>query len=78
MNDAVNQQPSPRGHGVVVLPYVLEAVRQRAELGKERYGTYLSTDNGRDALVDAFQEAIDLVMYIGQALMERSAVQEEQ
>ena len=43
------------------------------ELGLERYGTKLQTFNGRDALWDAYQEALDLVMYLRQAIMEREA-----
>ena len=43
----------------------------RAEVGKEKYGTYLMTHNGRDALMDAYQEACDLLMYLGQCILER-------
>ena len=43
----------------------------RARVGQKKYGTRLMTHNGRDALMDAYQEALDLVMYLKQALMER-------
>ena len=62
MSKASEYQPSPVGNGSIVVDYVLADVRERAEAGKQRYGTYLRTYNGRDALWDAYQEAIDLVM----------------
>jgi hypothetical protein len=30
------------------------------------------TNNGRDSLMDAYQEALDLVMYLRQAIEERN------
>jgi len=59
------------GEGEIVLNSVLEDIKARAEMGRDKYGTYLRTYNGRDALWDSYQEAIDLVMYLRQALMER-------
>lgn len=37
---------------------------ERDRLGRERYGTPLQADNGRDHLVDAYQEALDLCVYL--------------
>jgi len=37
---------------------------ERREQGIARYGTPLQRDNGRDHLVDAVQEATDLVVYL--------------
>lgn len=71
MNNASVPQPPPVYGGKVVLDYVLEDLRARAEMGKLKYGNCLTTDNGRDALMDAYQEALDLVMYLRQALLER-------
>lgn len=64
-------QVSPSGNGTVILPLVLADINDRAEMGKARYGTLLRADNGRDALLDAYQEAIDLVFYLRQCLAER-------
>jgi hypothetical protein len=47
-------------------------IESRAELGRERYGERLSIFNGRDSLVDAYQEALDLVMYLRQRIEERN------
>jgi len=52
------------------VPELQEDLRARAEAGKAKYGTYLRTFNGRYALMDAYQEALDLVMYLVQANLE--------
>ncbi len=52
---------------------VIEDMRDRDTVGRERYGTPLQPHNGRDALVDAYQEALDLVVYLRQAILERDA-----
>lgn len=64
-------QPVPRASGINVLPYVVADINERAESGVRKYGTLLQANNGRDALWDAYQEAIDLVMYLRQAIIER-------
>jgi hypothetical protein len=43
-------------------------------MGHKKYGTYLHTFNGRDPLWDAYQEAIDLVMYLRQVILEKEAL----
>jgi hypothetical protein len=43
---------------------------ERVEVGRARYGVPLTTQNGRSALRDAWEEAVDLVFYLTQALME--------
>lgn len=71
--NASRPQPPPTpGHGRV-LDYVLADMAERAESGKQKYGTYLEVYNGRDPLWDAYQEALDLVMYLRQALLERDS-----
>jgi len=50
---------------------VLEDIRERRKVGVQRYGTALQPHNGRDALRDAYEEALDLVMYLRQAIEER-------
>lgn len=48
---------------------VRQALKDRAEMGRAKYGTYLRINNGRDVGVDYFQELLDAVMYSGQAKM---------
>ena len=66
------QSPPVHRPGV---PSVQSAVRAdlevREALGIHRYGTSLQPGNGRDALRDALEEAMDLVCYLKQALIER-------
>lgn len=54
-----------------VTPAVIEDLRARTALGVERYGRPLQAHNGRNALQDAYEEALDLVQYLKQALLER-------
>jgi len=44
---------------------------ERNQMGVEKYGTPLQPFNGRDALKDAYEEALDLVVYLRQAIYER-------
>lgn len=71
MSDPATPEPSPQGDGDMVLFYVLGALLERAKMGRGKYGTFLKTGNGRDSLMDAFQEAADLLMYLAQTIMER-------
>lgn len=50
---------------------VIADMRARDGFGRAKYGTPLQAGNGRDALVDAYQEALDLVVYLKQAILER-------
>lgn len=50
---------------------VIEDIGVRDAVGRKKYGTPLQAGNGRDALVDAYQEALDLVVYLRQAIEER-------
>ncbi len=67
---AATSQPAPTGNGTPVEPVLVELIRQRTELGREKYGTELRTRNGRDALVDALQESLDLNQYLMQRVLE--------
>lgn len=65
-------QPPPKPNkGPVLWLLVIEDICERDRVGRERYGTPLQPHNGRDALVDAYQEALDLCVYLRQAICER-------
>ena len=66
-------QPDPAPGQEDVVDLVLEDIEERVRMGREKYGTKLMTFNGRDPLVDAYQEALDLVFYLRQAIAERDA-----
>uniref|UniRef100_A0A6H1ZJW2 Uncharacterized protein n=1 Tax=viral metagenome TaxID=1070528 RepID=A0A6H1ZJW2_9ZZZZ len=59
-----NQMPAVWG-------LVIDDMKERKRIGREKYGTHLQPFNGRDALVDAYQEALDLAVYLRQAIYER-------
>lgn len=50
---------------------VLEDVEARRDLGIARYGTALQPNNGRDMLLDAYEEALDLAIYLKGVIVER-------
>lgn len=52
---------------------VLVDMRERDQVGRERYGTPLTSHNGRDHLVDAYQEILDSVVYLANFLDEYGA-----
>jgi hypothetical protein len=64
-------QPAPTGDGKIVVDAVMRDLEQRSVDGEKKYGTKLKTFNGRNPLIDAYQEALDLVMYLKQAIMEQ-------
>ena len=73
MSDVVDQPPPVANTSTPIWDFVIEDMRQRDHVGRQRYGTPLQAGNGRDALVDAYQEALDLVVYLKQAIVERDA-----
>lgn len=77
MSSASQHEPPPKLGQQNVAEAVLRDIQDRVQAGYEKYGTFLQTRNGRDALMDAYQEAIDLVMYLRQAILERDAEQSE-
>ena len=68
---ATTKQPDPNGSGSPILGMVLADLANRALEGKERYGEPLLANNGRNPLWDAYQEALDLAMYLRQAIEEQ-------
>ena len=69
---ATAKQPAPKGSGNPILGMVLADLTNRALEGKEKYGEPLLAHNGRNPLWDAYQEALDLAMYLRQAIEEQS------
>jgi hypothetical protein len=50
---------------------VIEDMRNRDILGRMKYGRPLQANNGRNALIDAYHEALDLAVYLRQLLEEQ-------
>lgn len=62
---------SVMNHRARVMPLVLADLEARIAKGAKDYGEPLTTHNGRDALWDAYEEALDLCLYLRQAIEER-------
>ena len=50
---------------------VLADIEARRQVGISRYGTALQPFNGRDMLRDAYEEALDLAIYLRGVMYER-------
>lgn len=69
---ATREQPAPQpSTAPKIIELVLRDSVARANLGANRYSTYLRPENGRDALVDLYQELLDALVYVRQAIYER-------
>lgn len=68
-------QPMPTTND---LPHVhqlmINDIQARMDLGTRRYGTPLQPHNGRNALLDAYEELLDLGVYLRQHLFESEGV----
>lgn len=72
MSIADTHEPDPVPNDrPAVWALVISDMQARDAEGRRKYGTPLQPHNGRDALVDAYQEALDLVVYLRQAIEER-------
>jgi len=60
--------PNDRPH---IIDLVMQDLRDRKALGIARYNTPLQPFNGRDSLQDAYEEAMDEIFYIKQAILEK-------
>ena len=66
------QQPTPGKEGMTQL--VIADLLEREKRGIAKYGRTLETFNGRNALQDAYEEALDLAQYLKQGIMEQKDV----
>lgn len=65
-------QPAPVANDLpAVWGLVMKDMVDRDQTGRKRYGVPLQPHNGRDVLRDAYEEALDLVAYLRQAIYER-------
>jgi hypothetical protein len=71
--DSTQPKPVRSEMSESVTDAVVADMVKRRETGVKKYSVELLTFNGRDALLEAYQESLDLTMYLKQALMERDA-----
>lgn len=70
------EQPMPiANNSPPIWELVIADMDARDNVGRQRYGVPLQAANGRDALRDAYEEALDQCAYIRQAIAERDAKQ---
>jgi hypothetical protein len=78
MGKATEQQSKPKGSGPAITDLLIRDLSERQAFGTQKYGEPLRAFNGRDPLVDAYQELIDLLLYLRQYLTERDKIQKEE
>ncbi len=65
-------QPRPiKNDNPAVWDLVLKDIEERDIIGEKKYGVRLQPHNGRDSLVDVYQELLDAVVYIRKCIYER-------
>lgn len=63
------EMPVVNSHADIQTQVIADIIARR-DVGIERYGTALQPNNGRNALLDAYEEVLDLAMYLKQRLVE--------
>lgn len=67
-----NYEPDPiKTDEKPVWELVIDDMRQRDNEGRAKYGTPLQCSNGRDALIDLYQELLDACVYTRQEIERR-------
>ena len=66
-------EPAPKTNGgPEIWDLVIEDMKARDNFGFRKYGVHLHGNNGRNALCDAYQEALDLAVYLRQEIWLRA------
>lgn len=60
-----------------IVDLVTKDLSDRSRVGMGKYGKLLKANNGRNSLKDAYEEALDLAMYLKQAMVEQAPQQDE-
>lgn len=66
-------QKLPEGGQEDVFPALIADIKAREQVGIRRYKQTLKTFDGRDNLRDAYEEALDLAVYLKKEIMQRDA-----
>jgi hypothetical protein len=62
--------PAPTYLPNIYIPEVAKDHESRIAFGEKKYGQRLKLNNGRDAIMDSYQEALDFLSYAMQAHLE--------
>jgi ribosomal protein S10 len=72
MSDLIEPQPQAIPNDTVsIWKLVIADMEKREQFGLRKHKTYLQIDDGRDHLIDAYQEALDLAVYLRQEIEQR-------
>jgi len=68
----MNTQPQPiQTSERHIVDVVREDLETRKQMGIKKYGVALQPSNGRDSLQDAYEEALDLCVYLKNEILRR-------
>ena len=68
------EQPNPTPNtSTPTWELVMRDMENRNMAGVEKYGTPLQPKNGRNSLQDAYEEALDLAVYLKNAIIEHQS-----
>lgn len=67
---ATEEPPPQKAEGRPIWDLVMEDMRERDQMGRRKYGVPLTAGDGRMSLTDAYQEALDLAVYLRKAIEE--------
>lgn len=68
-------QPKPTPNDrIPIADLVIQDMCDRKAFGIQQYGTPLQAFNGRDSLQDAYEETLDLAVYLKQCMEEKRAL----
>lgn len=70
-NPAAKKQISPKGAGREITPLVIADLQSRSDMGEKKYGEPLKAFNGRDSMMDLYQEILDAAVYCRQVMEEK-------
>lgn len=69
--DYVNGEPKPIiNDGPSMHDLVIADMNHRKQFGLNKYKTILQANNGRNAIQDAYEEVLDLAVYLRQVIEE--------
>lgn len=65
-------QPKPKkNNNPAAWDLVMQDIQKRDKFGESLYGTRLQPSNGRDTLLDLYEEMLDAVVYLRTLMFER-------
>lgn len=71
ISDSRSQAAPTKNELPFIKDLVIQDIQDRAAAGYKKYGVMLQPHNGRDPLIDAYQELLDGAKYLRQALYEK-------